>query len=261
VSVQRLLILLAALLAGIALAGCGSDGEPATTGTTPDEEPAATIDLSVYFLLEGKVWPVRRTIDRTPAVAAASLEELLEGPTDQERDELSLETAIPDDVEVVSVAVQDGVAQVAFSAPLSNEALAQVVYTLTQFPTVDSVALLEGGVAIPGFERSDYEDVTPAILVESPLAFDEVGNPVRVTGTANTFEATFQYELADTDGRIVDEGFVTATSGSGTRGTFDFTTKRYEIPFDGVGALIVFELSAEDGSRTNLREIPVRMSR
>ena len=42
------------------------------------------------------------------------------------------------------------------------------------------------------------------------------------------------------DGRIVDEGFVTATSGSGERGTYDFTTAEVEIPFDGVGALIVF---------------------
>lgn len=259
-SVKRVPSLLAALLASMTLAGCGGGGgEPATTDTT-GEKPD-TVDLSVYFLLEGKVWPVRRTVERTPAMAATSLEELLEGPTDEERDELSLATAIPEDAELVSVAVQDGVAQVAFSAPLPNAALAQVVYTLTQFPTVDSVELVEGGVAIPGFDRSDYEDVTPAILVESPRFFEEVGNPVRVTGTANTFEATFQYELADTDGRIVDEGFVTATSGSGTRGTFEFTTKRYEIPFDGVGALFVFELSAEDGSRINLREIPIRMRR
>ncbi|GIU94063.1 MAG: hypothetical protein KatS3mg012_0520 [Gaiellaceae bacterium] len=257
---KRLPTLLAALVTLVALAGCGGD-EPGTSGRTTDGAPAETLDLSVYFLLEGKVWPVRRTVERTPAVATASLEELLAGPTDEERDELSLSTAIPEDAEVVSLAVQDGVAQVAFSTPLPNAALAQVIYTLTQFPSVDSVELLEGGVAIPGFDRSDYEDVTPAILVESPRFFEEVGNPVRVQGTANTFEATFQYELTDTDGRIVDEGFVTATSGSGTRGTFDFTTKRYEVPFDGVGALTVFELSAKDGSRTNLREIPIRMSR
>ena len=81
-----------------------------------------------------------------------------------------------------------------------------------------------------------------------------------MTGTANTFEATFHYELTDTDGRIVDENFVTATSGTGTRGTFDFTTDEYEIPFDGVGSLIVFERSAEDGSRMNVVEIPVRMT-
>jgi NADPH-dependent glutamate synthase beta subunit-like oxidoreductase len=84
---------------------------------------------------------------------------------------------------------------------------------------------------------------------------------VTARGTANTFEATFDYELTDTDGRIVDENFVTATSGTGTRGTFEFTTAEYEIPFDGVGALIVFERSAEDGSRMNVVEIPLRMAR
>ena len=86
-------------------------------------------------------------------------------------------------------------------------------------------------------------------------------SPLRVTGTANTFEATFNYELTDTDGLIVDENFVTATSGTGTRGTFDFTTGPFTVPFNGVGALIVFELSAKDGSRINLVEIPLHMTK
>ncbi|HEU5206390.1 MAG TPA: Gmad2 immunoglobulin-like domain-containing protein, partial [Gaiellaceae bacterium] len=109
--------------------------------------------------------------------------------------------------------------------------------------------------------RADFEEQTPAILVESPLAFEDVASPLQVTGTANTFEANFEYELTDTDGKIVDESFVTATSGTGTRGTFDFTTDAFTVPFDGVGALIVFERSAEDGSRMNLLEIPLRMTR
>ena len=137
-----------------------------------------------------------------------------------------------------------------------EEGLAQVVYTLTQFPEVEQVEVQDGVR-----DAADFEDQTPAILVESPLAFEDVASPLRVTGTANTFEANFQYELTDTDGRIVDESFVTATSGSGTRGTFDFTTAAYTVPFDGVGALIVFESSAKDGSRINLVEIPLRMTR
>jgi hypothetical protein len=51
----------------------------------------------------------------------------------------------------------------------------------------------------------------------------------------------------------VDKNFVTATSGTGTRGTFDFTTGS----FDDVTALRVFELSAKDGSRINEVEIPL----
>jgi germination protein M len=122
--------------------------------------------------------------------------------------------------------------------------------------TVESVDIQGNTLA-----RADFEDLTPAILVESPLAFEDVTSPLRVTGTANTFEATFSYELTDTDGLIVDENFVTATSGTGTRGTFDFTTEPYTVPFDGVGALIVFERSAKDGSKINLVEIPLRMTR
>lgn len=238
------------------LAGCGGDGdEAATTDTGTTTAPTETTALAVYWLFEGKIWPALREVEQTEAVATAALEELLAGPTAEEEVQFSFSTAVPEGTELESVSVEDGVARVDLSGDLPEEALAQVVYTASEFPTVDSVEV--GGES---YAREDFESLTPAILVESPLSFEDVGNPVRATGTANTFEATFRYELADTDGRIVDEGFVTATSGSGTRGTFDFTTNAYEIPFDGVGALIVFEVSMEDGSRIHLREIPVRMS-
>ena len=243
----------------VLLAGCGgSDDEASTdsTTTTTTTAPAETTEVRVYFLLEGKVWPVAREVDETDAVAQAALEELLAGPTDEEKVQLSFSSAIPQGVELDAVSVEDGVATVELSDELDRKALAQVVYTASQFSTVESVDV--GGKS---YTRNDFENLTPAILVESPLYFQDAGNPVRATGTANTFEATFQYQLTDTDGRIVDEDFVTATSGSGTRGTFDFTTEKYDIPFDGYGALIVYELSAKDGSRINLREIPVRMSK
>lgn len=253
---MRLATLAVAVAALALLAGCGgkeSAAPPTDTETTP---PAETTDLSVYWLREGKVWPALREVQETEAVAEAALEELLAGPSSEEEAELGFSSAIPGGTDLESVSVEDSVAKVELSDELPPEALAQVVYTASQFPTVDSVEI-DGDV----YTRGDFEDVTPAILVESPRFFEDVDNPLRAVGTANTFEATFQYELADTDGRIVDQGFVTATSGSGERGTFDFTTNEYEIPFDGVGALFVYELSAEDGSRINLVEIPVRMSR
>jgi hypothetical protein len=245
---------MAALVLALLAAGCGGDDEASTT-TTTTTAPAETTELRVFWLLDGKVWPALREVEDTDAVAGAALEELLEGPTDDETRDLSFETAIPDGTEVDSVEIEDGEAVVNLSADLARDALAQVVYTVSQFPTVDSVRVGEGS-----YTRADFEDFTPAILVESPLAFEEVGSPLRVTGTANTFEANFEYELTDTDGRIVDEHFVTATSGSGTRGTFDFTTEEYTVPFEGVGSLIVFERSAKDGSRINLVEIPLRMT-
>jgi germination protein M len=108
------------------------------------------------------------------------------------------------------------------------------------------------------YARRSMEEYTPAILVESPLPFETVSNPIRATGTANTFEANFQYELVDPAGKVVDENFVTATSGTGTRGTFDFTTKPYTGKA-GEGALVVLELSAKDGSRINEVRIPLQL--
>jgi len=249
-------IRLAFVLAALALlAGCGRDEKEAGGGETTTG-PAQMTDLRVYFLRESKVWPVRRDVDTAGGEATAALEALLRGPTAQEEADLDLSTAIPDTDEDVEVTIEAGVADVQLDVQLSEPGLAQVVYTLSQLPGVERVEIQERILT-----RADFEEQTPAILVESPLAFEEVASPLRFTGTANTFEANFEYELTDTDGKIVDESFVTATSGTGTRGTFDFTTDAYSVPFDGVGALIVFERSAEDGSRMNLVEIPLRMTR
>lgn len=230
-TVKRALLLV--VLAALLVSGCGGDSSDETTTASN------TSIVSVYFLRDGKVWPVAREVDETD-VLTASVDELRGGPTEQEQTDLDLTTAIPESEDV----------------ELSRAALAQLVYTMTQFAGDDSAEI--NGV---NYTRADFEDQTPPVLVESPLPFEEVESPLRVTGTANTFEATFNYELTDTDGLIVDENFVTATSGTGTRGTFDFTTGPFTVPFDGVGSLIVFELSAKDGSRIHVVEIPLRMEK
>jgi hypothetical protein len=229
------LAVLAALVLALG-AGCAGDSSSDTTTTAAETTP-----VRIYLLRDGKVWPVRRDVvldDGLPNRLV--LDELRRGPTKDEQ-ELGLTTEVP----------ADG------SEAGSRAALAQLTYTLTQPELFGPVADVDGRE----LTRADFEDETPAILVESPLAFESVESPLQATGTANTFEANFEYELADTDGKVVDSHFVTATSGTGTRGTFDFTTKPYGVPFDGVGALIVFERSAKDGSRINLVEIPVRMTR
>jgi hypothetical protein len=80
---------------------------------------------------------------------------------------------------------------------------------------------------------------------------------MRLTGTANTFEANFEYEVLDPDGEKLTGTFVTATCGTGCRGTFD-----ERVAFDTGEAqeitLVVFERSAKDGSRIKEVEIPLR---
>jgi hypothetical protein len=238
------------------LAACGGDDETTTTfdtdttfTTTTTTTPEETTALRVYFLLDGKVQPVAREVPKTQAVATAALGELGEGPTAAEG-ELGLTSEVGSDLDA-SVGIEGDVAFVEGQVPEAG--LAQVVYTLTQFPTV-RVVDVDG----KRYTRRSMEDYTPAILVESPLAFETVSNPIRATGTANTFEANFNYELVDPAGKVVDENFVTATSGTGTRGTFDFTTKPYTGE-PGQGALVVLEFSAKDGSRINEVRIPLQL--
>lgn len=142
-------------------------------------------------------------------------------------------------------------------------------YTLTQFSTVQRVSFqLDGKPATAlGGEglmidtpqtRNDWESMTPAILVESPLPGATLTSPFVLAGTANTFEATFMVSLTDAKGKKLYEHFVTATSGTGTRGTFS-----EKIPFSGaaagVGTLKVYESSAKDGSAINVVELPVNL--
>lgn len=248
------------IVLALGLAACGGDsGETTgptetatTTTTTTSTEPEETTKLRVYFLLNGKVQPVGREAYGV-AVAAQALSKLADGPTAIERRDLKLSSEVPHR-QGAQILIQDGTAAIDDMEGLSRAGLAQLVYTLTQFPTVKTVEI--GGTR---YTRADFEDFTPAILVESPLPFETVGNPLRAKGTANTFEANFMYEVVEPEGRIVDTHFVTATSGSGQRGTFDFTSRKYEISRKGLGALIVLERSAKDGSRIHLVEIPVRM--
>ena len=240
----------------VLLAGCGGDDSGA-----PSETTSETIKLKVYGIKNGQLWPVRRVVPFTESVERAALDALLESPTDQEFEKFGLRNyAVPSDGDLQGLEIAGEVARVESTADLREDGLGQIVFTLTQFPAIISVE-----VATPEgtrtYQRADFEEFMPPILVEGPLAYEEVTSPLRVTGTANTFEATFAYNLTDTDGRIVDENYVTATSGTGTRGTFEFTTKPFEVPFDGFGALIVFENSAKDGSRINLVEIPLRMAK
>jgi len=244
----------------LGLAACGGDGgsttvteTTSTTETTTTSTVPETTKLRVYFLLNGKVQPVGRDVPKSPAVAKVAFGTLLGGPSAAET-ELGLTSALPSAIDGWSVALgENGVLRLDADG-LSRPALAQAVYTLTQFPTVQAVEV--GGQR---YTRKSFEDETPAILVESPLAFETVSNPLRATGTANTFEANFQYELVDPAGKVVDTHFVTATSGTGTRGTFDFTTKPYTGEA-GTGALVVLEFSAKDGSRTHEVRLPVQLA-
>jgi hypothetical protein len=149
--------------------------------------------------------------------------------------------------------------------------VAQVVYTLTQFPGVERVRFEIAGEPVEsiggegvvvdgeGAGRDAFEAALPAILVESPTPGAAVTSPVTVSGLANTFEATIRYTVTDPEGLILEEGFHTGGGTADDWGPFEFAVE-FDTERSGLGAVIVFESSPEDGSQVNVVEIPVRMS-
>jgi hypothetical protein len=149
--------------------------------------------------------------------------------------------------------------------------LAQVVFTLTRFSSIQSVRFELDGKPVKHFGgegivpngpvgRADFEDLAPAVLVESPLLGDTVRTPVRVWGSANTFEAVFRLKVTDTTGRTAADVRVTATSGTGTRGTFDVTFP-YKAARSGPGLLKAYYLSAKDGRPVTVDTVPLAVTR
>lgn len=219
------------------LAACGGGGTKTVTVTQTVTAPKSTVAARIYFVRDGKVGPVARDVpDKDPQTL---LDALFRGPTPAEK-------ALGFTSQLTSSGVPPP------REPTLREA--QVVYTLSQ--GAPSRPVTYGGKR---YTRSDFEEFTPAILVESPLPFTHVPSPIRATGTANTFEATFQYELKDAAGKILAKHFVTATSGNGVRGTFDVS-----IPFTVTrtqnGTLTVYEDSAATGERINEYAIPLTLS-
>jgi germination protein M len=264
---------------------------PATTSTTEaatTTEPPEMEDMDVvaYFLLGDLndppmgpyLVPVHRGAPETEGVGAAAVTALLEGPTSGENEGIpSISTAIPEGTRLLGLVIEDGVATVDLSGEFDDGGgtasmaarLAQVVFTLTRFPTVDEVVFhLDGepvdvfsseGIILEGAQtREDYYEQIPPIFVDSPAWGEVVESPVTVTGISNVFEATFQIMLTDDDGEPLYENFVTASCGTGCWGDF-LVEITYELDRDQFGALIVWEFSAKDGSRQNIREYPIQL--
>ena len=257
-------------------AGCTGSEDSGETGTEAGSTTPATSSVAVYLLRDGKVSPVRRTIDATPALARAALTSLLAGPTDAET-AAGLSSAITGGTSLRDISLADGTATVDLDAtfgegatPTLRQRVAQVVATLTRFPTIRRVAFRLDGEPVetigaagdvrlsPALGRLQIEAQTPQILVESPLPGDRVTSPIRVRGTANVFEATVSFEVRDEGENVVQRSFTTATSGTGTRGTFE--TQLAVPDLEGRVTIVAFEASAEDGRPLHVAEVPITVN-
>ena len=206
---KRLLVILA--IVALVLSGCSSGDDTAdTTGTTGDttitsssDETTPTSETSptppssegetqfvdVYFVQgNGYATAVVTAIPATPQVATGAIEALISGPT-QAQVEAGLSSSVPTDTRLLGLTIEDGLARVDFSGEFEagggtfsmTARLAQVVYTLTAFATVDEVEFLLEGTPVTVFSseglvldgpvtRDDYLAALPMSAVVSGVA-------------------------------------------------------------------------------------------
>ena len=110
-------------------------------------------------------------------------------------------------------------------------------------------------VCPPG-RRCDDGHEKPA---QPPLANQQVTSPVRVSGTADVFEAVVSLRVLDSAGNELARTFTNAACGTGGRGVFAVTIS-YSVAQSQPGTIEVFEVSAKDGSPVNMQLIPVTLN-
>jgi hypothetical protein len=204
---------------------------------------------------------VLREVPGTKAVATAAVTALLAGPSTIESGR-SITSQVPAGTTLLGLTIDNGVATVDLSSEFDGggDAAAvqvrrgQLVYTLTQFPTVKGVSLrIEGQGDSNVLKRADYVQLLPAIWLDRPAWGAAIGNPAHITGSADVFEATFRVSILDGAGKVLADQQVMATCGTGCRGTFD-STVAYTIAKAQYGTIRVYEPSAQDGTPVNVRD-------
>jgi Immunoglobulin-like domain of bacterial spore germination/Sporulation and spore germination len=244
-----------------------------TTSPTPHQ----TVTLQVWFAYGDKLFLTRRIEPFDPGVAQLALTALLAGPTDAER-AAGLRTAIPTGTRLRGLNLAGGVLTVDLSSEYGTGGgslsvmmrLAQVVYTATQFSTVKSVAFQLEGRPVTAFTgqgvvldkpqgRGAYDQLLPAILVQTPIIGQRVSSPVVVSGTADVFEATVSLRILDENGTEIARTFTQATCGTGCRGNYSVSVS-YTVDHEQPGTVEVFETSMKDGSALHVVKIPVTLT-
>jgi germination protein M len=288
---KRLVAFATLALAGGALAvavtGCGSEkavslGKPTPSTQSSGGEQTGSVPtllaLQVWFTRDDGLVAVRRTHQPTQLVATAAINSLLDGPTTAES-VMGYASAVPTGTKLLGIAIHNGVATVDLTSEFQDGAgsrsmqmrLGQIVYTLTQFPTVQTVRFLLDGAPVNVFSsegivldhpvgRNDYVNLLPAITVDKPAPDAPVTSPATVSGTANVFEANVSVEILNANEEVVGKTFTTATCGTGCRGTYSVPVT-FKVKKEQPGTIVVHDDDAAGtGKPPHEVRIPVTLA-
>lgn len=185
--------------------------------------------VTIFAVEQGLLQPKLVHVPRSPAIAGAAL--------------AALGISAP-------VTIAGGTATVDL-AKATNDQVAEIVYTLTHFPSVQRVDV----AGRTGLTRDDFAAYVPPIFVETPVTGAEVAPTFQVSGTASVFEATLVVQLVR-DGKVLSKQTVTASEGAPGRGSFVATF----TATPGALTVVAFSPSAADGTPQHEVDIPVTIA-
>jgi len=270
--------LAAAVATALLLAACGGDASdsaavpdptpaPGPTDPAAPTEPAPTQVVAVHLVRSGPtdffIEPVPVAVpafgDALSARITAAIAALL-ALTDP--DDAELFTSVPEGTTLHRVSVDGAVATLDLSGTIIGSSggsaqeltfAQQLAHTARVDETITGIRVLVDGQPISELwghlDWSGTIDVDPFILspvtVTTPLFGEEVPvGAVTFRGQATVFEANVLVTLLDGTGNVVDEGFVTATTGAPERGTWEWTV---ELSTPGEYTIVVAESDPSDG--------------
>ena len=251
-----------------------STSTPVSSATPPGGTSRQTV-LQTWFTRQGKLFVTERTIPATASIGRAALDSLLAGPSAAEY-AAGVRSQIPAGTRLLGLRISAGTATADFTSSFGSAAssstmplrIAQVVYTLTQFPSVTGIRFeingqgvtVIGGVPVQEPQTAAmYDGYLPAIIVGNPVIGEQVTGPVTVSGTADVFEALVSVRILDSAGGEIARTFTTASCGTGCRGDYSVAVS-YTVPKAEPGTIEVFESSAKDGQPINVQQIPVTLT-
>lgn len=231
--INRLALLCAFAALAASCGGTATTTVTVTTASTPETTTntvsPAPMTVTVYKVAAGSIFPGAVRVPRTQAVARAALGAL---------------------GVAAGLGVSGGTATVDLPKATQDEQ-AEIVYTLTQYPSIKRVDV--GGRH--GLTRADFASYLAPIFVETPAPGTDVPGTFRVSGSASVFEATLVVRLLR-GGHELEKRTITASEGAPGRGTFDATFTATAGPLQ----IQVFSPSAENGSAQHEVDVEVQVT-
>ncbi|MEA2517576.1 MAG: Sporulation and spore germination [Actinomycetota bacterium] len=236
-----------AAIGGTSLVGDGpfSSG-PISPATQGEQKP--TGEVEVWFVKDGEL---HRTIQESSAGVTQSeerggstdklaqledaLKRLFAGPTDD-----SVTTAIPPGTELVNFEVDGSDGNLSVLIEVSDEltrasdeklATAQIVYTATQLPELDTVRMLiaGGNETAETSQRDDFDNGPPPIILaikNEPVEKDDALRSTSVVfGSAQLDGGQLFYKVLDAAGHVIAHGKIHVEPCHGIRCRSPYTTR------------------------------------